>query len=160
MIIYKLIKHIVPGSQPQINRPFVYSLSRDLSTSNMVLFGWLTDLGSNEVPHRYCRLNLEEKRLQKISKINRENHAKFEDVHCTKSLPKFIDEKKKKCQWKIIHKVIILMTSDLLLCCLMVVGSYPLHLKKSTMDTTQTFVFCIYEYLMSISCPIVCCRKN
>ncbi|WJX44801.1 hypothetical protein P8452_31743 [Trifolium repens] len=38
-------------------------------------------------------------------------------------------------------RVIILMTSDLLLCCLMVVGSYPLHLKKSTMDTTQTFVY-------------------
>ncbi|KAK2402142.1 hypothetical protein QL285_051688 [Trifolium repens] len=34
---------------------------------------------------------------QKISKINRENRAKFEDVHCmgTKSLPKLIDEKKK-----------------------------------------------------------------
>ncbi|KAK2388357.1 hypothetical protein QL285_062048 [Trifolium repens] len=34
---------------------------------------------------------------QKISKINRENRAKFKDVHCmgTKSLPKLIDEKKK-----------------------------------------------------------------
>ncbi|XP_073224350.1 uncharacterized protein [Cicer arietinum] len=32
---------------------------------------------------------------QKISKINRQNRAKFEDVHCmgSKSLPKFIDEK-------------------------------------------------------------------
>ncbi|WJX41048.1 hypothetical protein P8452_28464 [Trifolium repens] len=40
---------------------------------------------------------------QKISKINRENRAKFKDVHCmgTKSLPKLIDEKKKKFQWKI-----------------------------------------------------------
>jgi hypothetical protein len=28
MIICKLIKHVVPGSQPQINRPSVYSLSR------------------------------------------------------------------------------------------------------------------------------------
>ncbi|WJX49379.1 hypothetical protein P8452_35821 [Trifolium repens] len=62
MIICKLIKHVVPGSQPQINRPFVYSLSRGLSTSNMLLFGWLTDIGSNEGPHMYCRLNLEEKR--------------------------------------------------------------------------------------------------
>ncbi|WJX24195.1 hypothetical protein P8452_13330 [Trifolium repens] len=35
----------------------------------------------------------------------------------------------------------ILMTSDLLLCCLMVEGSYPLHFKKSTMDATQTFVY-------------------
>ncbi|XP_058746107.1 uncharacterized protein LOC131618975 isoform X1 [Vicia villosa] len=35
---------------------------------------------------------------QKISKINKQNRAKFEDVHCmgTKSLPKFIDEKMKK----------------------------------------------------------------
>ncbi|XP_073224493.1 uncharacterized protein [Cicer arietinum] len=35
---------------------------------------------------------------QKISKINRQNRAKFEDVHCmgSKSLPKFIDEKIKK----------------------------------------------------------------
>ncbi|XP_058787948.1 uncharacterized protein LOC131662238 isoform X2 [Vicia villosa] len=34
---------------------------------------------------------------QKISKINAQNRAKFEDVHCmgTKSLPKLIDEKKK-----------------------------------------------------------------
>ncbi|KAK2419098.1 hypothetical protein QL285_041229 [Trifolium repens] len=34
---------------------------------------------------------------QKISKINRENRAKFKDVHCmgTKSLPKLIDENKK-----------------------------------------------------------------
>ncbi|KAK2360761.1 hypothetical protein QL285_085991 [Trifolium repens] len=34
---------------------------------------------------------------RKISKINRENRAKFKDVHCmgTKSLPKLIDEKKK-----------------------------------------------------------------
>ncbi|XP_004490352.1 uncharacterized protein [Cicer arietinum] len=35
---------------------------------------------------------------QKVSQINRQNRAKFEDVHCmgTKSLPKFIDEKIKK----------------------------------------------------------------
>ncbi|GAU51013.1 hypothetical protein TSUD_411580 [Trifolium subterraneum] len=37
---------------------------------------------------------------QKVSKINRENRAKFEDVHCmgTKSLPKLIHEKMKKCK--------------------------------------------------------------
>ncbi|CAJ2663269.1 unnamed protein product [Trifolium pratense] len=37
-------------------------------------------------------------KAQKISKINRQNRAKFEDVHHlgTKSLPIFIDEKKKK----------------------------------------------------------------
>ncbi|GAU48538.1 hypothetical protein TSUD_282900 [Trifolium subterraneum] len=36
-------------------------------------------------------------RKLKISKINRQNRAKFEDDHCmgTKSLPEFIDEKKK-----------------------------------------------------------------
>ncbi|XP_073221126.1 uncharacterized protein [Cicer arietinum] len=35
------------------------------------------------------------KLIEKISKINRQNRAKFEDVHCmgSKSLPKFIDEK-------------------------------------------------------------------
>nr|XP_027190268.1 uncharacterized protein LOC113786581 isoform X3 [Cicer arietinum] len=38
------------------------------------------------------------KLIEKISKINRQNRAKFEDVHCmgSKSLPKFIDEKIKK----------------------------------------------------------------
>nr|XP_027192948.1 uncharacterized protein LOC101493685 [Cicer arietinum] len=37
---------------------------------------------------------------QKISKINRQNRAKFEDVHCmgSKSLPKFIDEKIKRAK--------------------------------------------------------------
>ncbi|CAJ2653117.1 unnamed protein product [Trifolium pratense] len=42
-------------------------------------------------------------KAQKISKINRQNRAKFEDVHHlgTKSLQIFIDEKKKKRQWSI-----------------------------------------------------------
>ncbi|WJX53420.1 hypothetical protein P8452_39414 [Trifolium repens] len=57
-----------------------FDIARDLSTSNMIgakglkgkswpdldmlPFGWLTDPGSNEGPHRYCRLTLEEKRSQ------------------------------------------------------------------------------------------------
>ncbi|RHN42854.1 putative alpha-galactosidase [Medicago truncatula] len=57
-----------------------FDISRDLATANMIgakglkgsswpdmdmlPFGWLTDPGSNEGPHRYCKLNLEEKRTQ------------------------------------------------------------------------------------------------